>query len=97
MPDLQYLRMFSARCGLLCLILSLPLVAQSQANASSPDLSQEAFVLERWNESVRFENEGSGVRGTTAVIRIQSQAGVREFGQLVFGIGASRSTSRAKS
>jgi len=34
---------------------------------------------------VRFENDGSGVRETTAVIRIQSQAGVGAFGQLVFG------------
>src|SRR5215470_680768 len=76
--------MFTARCGILCLVLSLPLAAQSQPS-TSPDLSQEAFVLEHWNESVRFENDGSGVRETTAVIRIQSQAGVQEFGQLVLG------------
>ena len=42
-------------------------------------------MLEHWNESVRFENDGGGVRETTAVIRIQSQAGVQAFGQLVFG------------
>jgi len=47
--------------------------------------SQEAFVFEQLKESVRFENDGSGVRETTAVIRIQSQAGVGAFGQLVFG------------
>ena len=33
----------------------------------------------------RFENDGTGVEETEAVIRIQSQAGVEEFGQLVFG------------
>src|SRR5438094_320187 len=71
--------------GLGLILFSITLAAQSQANPAGPDLSQEAFVLEHWNESVRFENDGSGVRQTTAVIRIQSQAGVQEFGQLVFG------------
>jgi Domain of Unknown Function with PDB structure (DUF3857) len=34
---------------------------------------------------VRFEDDGTGVRETTAVIRVQSQAGVQELGQLIFG------------
>ncbi|MGB7332451.1 MAG: DUF3857 and transglutaminase domain-containing protein, partial [Terriglobales bacterium] len=34
---------------------------------------------------VRFENDGTEVSETEAVVRIQSQAGVEEFGQLVFG------------
>src|SRR5438552_10218794 len=77
--------MFKRVFALLSLVLfSASLWAQSQGNAS-PDLSQEGLVLERWNESVRFENDGSGLRETTAVIRIQSQAGVQAFGQLVFG------------
>src|SRR5207248_4725924 len=58
---------------------------QALACASATVLSEEAIVLEHWNESVRFENDGSGVRETTAAVRIQSQAGVQEFGQLVFG------------
>lgn len=61
------------------------IAAQSQSPQSVVDTSQEAFVFERLNESVRFENDGSGVRETTAAIRIQSQAGVQDFGQLVFG------------
>src|SRR5438445_2768019 len=78
--------MFKRVFALLSLVLfSASLWAQSQGNASPPDLSQEAFVLERWDESVRFDNDGSGVRESTAVIRIQSQAGVQGFGQLVFG------------
>ena len=78
--------MFKRVFALLSLVLfSASLWAQSQGNASPPDLSQEALVLEHWNESVRFENDGSGLRETTAVIRIQSQAGVQAFGQLVFG------------
>ena len=42
-------------------------------------------MFERFDESVRFEADGSGVRDNTAVIRIQSQAGVQALGQLVFG------------
>jgi hypothetical protein len=41
--------------------------------------------FERILNRVRFENDGTQVSETEAVIRIQSQAGVEEFGQLVFG------------
>jgi Flp pilus assembly protein TadD/transglutaminase-like putative cysteine protease len=47
--------------------------------------SQEAAVFDRILNRVRFENDGTEVSETEAVIRIQSQAGVEEFGQLVFG------------
>src|SRR5882762_3686082 len=47
--------------------------------------SEEAAVFERILNRVHFENDGTEVSETEAVIRIQSQAGVEEFGQLVFG------------
>jgi transglutaminase-like putative cysteine protease/tetratricopeptide (TPR) repeat protein len=47
--------------------------------------SEEAAIFERILNRVRFENDGTEVSETEAVIRIQSQAGVEEFGQLVFG------------
>src|SRR5580704_10849773 len=47
--------------------------------------SDEAAVFERILNRVRFENDGTEVSETEAVIRIQSQAGVKAFGQLVFG------------
>ena len=59
----------------------------ASANPSPPakaDTSQEAFVFDRIENLVRFEDDGTGIRDTTAVIRIQSQAGVQEFGQLIF-------------
>jgi tetratricopeptide (TPR) repeat protein len=67
------------------LLLSPFVAAQSQPSTSPADTSQEGFVFEQLKESVRFENDGSGMRETTAIIRIQSQAGVQAFGQLVFG------------
>jgi transglutaminase-like putative cysteine protease/tetratricopeptide (TPR) repeat protein len=47
--------------------------------------SEEAAIFERILNHVRFENDGTDVTETEAVIKIQSQAGVEEFGQLVFG------------
>lgn len=52
---------------------------------STPDYSQEPFVIEQFLTSVRFENDGTGERDVTARIRIQSDAGVQTFGQLRLG------------
>ena len=64
--------------------------ALAQASASSASKqktnnSDEAAVFERILNRVHFENDGTEVSETEAVVRIQSQAGVEEFGQLVFG------------
>ncbi|MFZ0480801.1 MAG: DUF3857 domain-containing protein [Terriglobales bacterium] len=58
-----------------------PQVSPPQKN----DHAQEAAIFERILNHVRFENDGTGVEDTEAVVQIQSQAGVEEFGQLVFG------------
>src|SRR5580700_5916615 len=82
---------------ILCSLCSLPSMdARAQAPPSSPSSSsssqktkntnsEEAAVFERILNRVRFENDGTEVSETEAVVRIQSQAGVEEFGQLVFG------------
>jgi tetratricopeptide (TPR) repeat protein/transglutaminase-like putative cysteine protease len=64
----------------------------ADAEAQSPPVSKpkmanadEAAIFERILNRIRFENDGRQVSQTEAVIRIQSQAGVEEFGQLVFG------------
>ncbi len=62
----------------------------AQAPVSPPGVqesgnSEEAAVFERILNRVHFENDGREVSETEAVVRIQSQAGVEEFGQLVFG------------
>src|SRR3984893_17108941 len=58
---------------------------QKTSNAKANSNSEEAAVFERILNRVRFENDGTEVSETEAVVRIQSQAGVEEFGQLVFG------------
>ena len=49
------------------------------------DHAQEAAIYERVVNRVRFESDGTGVEETEAVIRVQSPAGVKQFGQMVFG------------
>lgn len=56
------------------------------ASAAPPaDHSQEAYVVEKLRTSYRFENDGTGRRESYARIKIQSQAGVEQWGQLVMG------------
>ncbi len=76
------------RLGTLFFAAALSTVLVGQTSSSPPpktDTTSEAFVFERIAELVRFENNGTGVRDTTAVIRVQSQAGMQQFGQLIFG------------
>ncbi len=53
-----------------------------------PDYSQEAYVVEHYSESMRFENDGTGVIQTDAQIKIVSESGVQALGQLKFGYSA---------
>lgn len=62
-----------------------PLALPGQTKAASGDTAQEAAVIQQLDSRVRYENDGTGVHETTAVIKIQSQAGVERYGQLVFG------------
>src|SRR5271166_3221222 len=60
------------------------------ADASKPDepkhdYSQEAFVVEQLHSRYRFESDGTGSRQTVARIRVQSEAGVQQWGQIQFG------------
>jgi tetratricopeptide (TPR) repeat protein len=63
------------------------------ANQSGPaqapaDYSQQAFVIEYFKESMRFENDGAGVDETEARIKIISESGVQSLGQLKIGYSA---------
>jgi len=65
--------------------ISVDGLAQASAPSKKTNNAEESAVFERISNHVRFENDGTEVSETEAVIRIQSQAGVEEFGQLVFG------------
>ena len=60
--------------------------AREETGAKSPgDYSKEATVVQRRRTSYFFENDGRGKRADELSMRVQSEAGVKEFGQLRFG------------
>lgn len=69
----------------LAVSVSASLYATAQSASPKKDLSQEAVVFDQFYNLVRYEGDGTGTHETTAVIRVQSQAGVQAFGQLVIG------------
>lgn len=56
----------------------------TEAAKQKPDYSQEAVVVEQLSTAYRFERDGTGQREQTLRVKIQSDAGVERFGQLVF-------------
>ena len=54
------------------------------AEQKQPDYSQEAVVVEQNKVSYRFENDGTGQREISFRVKVQSAAGVQNFGQLFF-------------
>ena len=58
--------------------------AQSSANQKR-DYSGEAVVVEQLSNTYRFERDGTGQREMTLRVKVQSDAGVERFGQLIFG------------
>src|SRR5216683_3279581 len=84
---------FLVGCSLVCALvwlMSADVLAQASASSSSQQKTndpnaEEAAVFERILNRAHFENDGTEMSETEAVVRIQSQAGVEEFGQLIFG------------
>jgi tetratricopeptide (TPR) repeat protein len=60
--------------------------AEKAANAvKTPVYTEESFVIEQMHSHYRFEADGTGRKETTARIRVQSEAGVQQWGQLLEG------------
>ena len=57
----------------------------SEAAQKKTDYSQEAVVIEQLSSAYRFERDGTGQRELSLRAKIQSDAGVERFGQLIFG------------
>ena len=83
--------------SLLCLSLTLVSIAQTTppkpaTQPASQDTSQEAVVIDLLANHLRFEADGTGEHVVKTVIRVQSEAAVQEFGQLIFGYNAGSET-----
>ncbi|MGA9510071.1 MAG: DUF3857 domain-containing protein [Candidatus Sulfotelmatobacter sp.] len=59
--------------------------APPKSEETKHDYSQEAFVVEQYKSLYRFENDGTGRKETIARIRVQSEAGVQQWGQIQVG------------
>lgn len=57
---------------------------KASLEASAPDYSQEALILEQVKLQYRFEKDGTGQRDLSVRVRVQSEAGLERFGQLIF-------------
>ncbi len=68
--------------GLSALVLCLAGTVFGQAR---PDYAREPLVVEQMTRRAEFQNDGTGTLVTAARIHLNSDAGVRALGQLVFG------------
>jgi tetratricopeptide (TPR) repeat protein len=59
--------------------------AASKTEMPKRDYSQEGFVVEQYRSTYRFESDGTGRRETVARIKVQSEAGVQQWGQIQIG------------
>lgn len=57
----------------------------AKLEATKKDYAQESFVIEKLQSRYTFENDGTGRRESIARIRVQSEAGVQQWGQLQVG------------
>jgi tetratricopeptide (TPR) repeat protein len=79
--------MISRGC-LLCLAAALAALPASRAQPSPPhppaDYSQEASVIEELSTKIAFDNDGNLTREQTSRVRVQTDAGVQQWGLLNF-------------
>jgi tetratricopeptide (TPR) repeat protein/transglutaminase-like putative cysteine protease len=61
-------------------------------DTKAADYSKEAVVIERISNKIVFENDGTSSEQSSARVRIQSQAGLQQFGILNFPYASATST-----
>lgn len=74
------------------LFLLLPCVWLTSYAQTPPDYSQEAFVAEQDSTEIAYETDGTGVRKSSARIRIQSGSGIQRYAVLTFPYQGSAET-----
>jgi|HubBroStandDraft_2_1064218.scaffolds.fasta_scaffold05189_2 tetratricopeptide (TPR) repeat protein len=78
--------------GAVLLWLGSPFLALTQVanqTPTKPDYSKEAFVLEQSSDKFKFQNDGTSTRELKMRVRVQSDAGVQQFGMLKFAYQSS--------
>jgi tetratricopeptide (TPR) repeat protein/transglutaminase-like putative cysteine protease len=91
MAPVKHAQSFSL-IAVLLLAAVVPLVAQPASVAVAADLSKEAFVIEHSQTRVVAEADGTGTRETSAVVRMQADAGVKQFAVLQLAYSSTNET-----
>src|SRR4051812_17724979 len=78
-------RRLAASAFALCVGFANAAIAQIPDAPAHPE---EAAIVEQSRTRLRFEKDGTGQRDVYVRLRIQSEAGVQQFGQLMFGYNA---------
>lgn len=81
--------MINRWCALsLAIVLSAPLASRAQTlpphGPAKDDYSQEAAVIEEMTTKIAFDNDGNFTRIQTSRVRLQTDAGVKQWGLLNF-------------
>src|SRR5688572_22945481 len=80
------------RRPLACLVVIVaavwPSTGSARQSAPARDYSTEAAVVEQMYARYKFEQNGTGRRQMDVRVKVQSEAGVQQFGQLIFGYNA---------
>lgn len=75
--------------------------APAESTVTSPEQKhaseypQEPFIVEKYSTTARYENDGTGERDLTVRMRVQSDAGVQQLGELVFGYNSANEQMEA--
>jgi tetratricopeptide (TPR) repeat protein/transglutaminase-like putative cysteine protease len=91
----MFLRMWRP---LLLLLLLFSVVASGVAQtvakpaAANRDNSKEAFVIEQYTQNERYEHDGTSYEEDSGRVRIQSEAGVQQYGVLTFSYASGTGT-----
>ena len=75
---------FTAAAFFLLTVWALGQTKPSSTASASPDYSQEPFIVESMVSHFAFENDGTATQELTAHLRIQTDAGVQQWGLLTF-------------
>lgn len=63
----------------------VPLTPVAPVATTLRDYAREGYVIEKYRTTFSFENDGSGKREVQVRVKVQSEAGVEQWGQIIIG------------
>jgi tetratricopeptide (TPR) repeat protein/transglutaminase-like putative cysteine protease len=69
----------------------------SEKNTEPGNYSREPYVIEHYDTTARFENDGTGERDLSVRVRVQSEEGAQQFREIVFGYNSANEKAEVRS